>query len=131
MIVGGDTREEALVRALEGEEIEVSRPPGRLSAPNGNEIEQVAASMVAFEELLTGAPPDAVVLASASNVALGAVLVATRLLIPVASLEDDAHRESDDPMSEMNGRLIRQLADVSLSGDAGTVAAWLRARVTA
>src|ERR687888_49648 len=110
MIVGGNTRQEAFARALEAEEIEVSRPPERLAAPNGNEIEQVAASMVAFEEVLTGDPPDAVVLASASNVALGAVLVATRLLIPVVTLEDDAYRESDDP---------------------GTVATWLRERVTA
>jgi UDP-N-acetylglucosamine 2-epimerase len=129
MLIGDWTGADALAGSLEAEEVEVKRAPQRLSAPGGSQIAGIAASLVAWEELMSEDSPDAVLLASASDAALAAVVVATRRQITVVSLEDAA--SNDDPELELNGRLIHQLADVTLTGDPGTVGAWLRERVAA
>jgi UDP-N-acetylglucosamine 2-epimerase len=64
---------------------------------------------------------------SASNLALAAVLVATKARIPVAGLEDGMR--PDDRLAGLNRRLIGQLADATIIADAGTIAAWLRSLV--
>jgi UDP-N-acetylglucosamine 2-epimerase len=129
MLIGEWAGADALAGSLEEQGIEVKRAPRHMSAPAGNEIEQIAASLVAWEELMSEDSPDAVLLASTSNAALAAAVVATRLQIAAVSLEDGAASRDHD--LELNSRLIHQLADVTLTGEPGAVAAWLRDRVTA
>ncbi len=68
-------------------------------------------------------------LVSGSDLALAAVLVATKLQIPVAALVEPAQGEDDG--SEMNRRLIARLADGTVGDDAGTIAASLRDLIAA
>jgi hypothetical protein len=64
----------------------------------------LARLLVEFERSLSGDPPDKIVLADASDDALAAALVATKLLIAVEATPD-----AIDPRTA-NGRLIAQLA---------------------
>jgi len=130
LLVSGNGGTDALARALQAEGVEIKLlPPEALPAGVGDEVGQIARALVSLETLLVEDAPDAVVLASASNLALAAVLAATKLRIPVACLEDGMPGE--DRLSDINRRLIEQLADVTLTPDAGAVAAWLRDRVAA
>ncbi|MGH2986006.1 MAG: hypothetical protein ACRDLO_04880 [Solirubrobacterales bacterium] len=65
---------------------------------------RLARLLVELERSLSADPPDKVVLADASDDALAAALVATKLLIAV-----EAAPAAMDPQSS-NGRLIAQLA---------------------
>lgn len=130
LIVGAKAPADALARALEGQQIEVERPPKRTVPDSGaDEVAQIAAALLAFEAVLNDDAPDAVLLSSTSNVALAALLAATKLRIPVANLRNGFRDE--DRLSEMNGRLIEQLADATLAGDGGTIVDWLRDRAVA
>ena len=60
-------------------------PGERPRAAHDDQVGELAAALIAFERLLADEPPDAVLLVSASNLALAAVLVATKLQIPVAA----------------------------------------------
>ena len=63
------------------------RPPkASLDEPAGDEVAQIARALLSFEKLFADDAPDAVLLVSASNLALAAVLVATKTRIPVAAL---------------------------------------------
>jgi UDP-N-acetylglucosamine 2-epimerase len=125
LIVGEKGRPHALAGALETAGVDVERPPtGALGAAHGDQIGELAAALIAFERLFADDVPDAVLLVSTSNPALAAVLVATKLQIPVAALVEAAREE--DRVSEMNRRLIEQLADGTVGDDAGTIAASLR-----
>jgi hypothetical protein len=64
----------------------------------------LARLLVDFERSLSAEPPDRIVLADASDEALAAALVATKLLIAV-----EAKPDARDPQTP-NGRLIAQLA---------------------
>ena len=124
LIVGEGARPHGLAVALETAGADVERPPKSASgATHGDEVGELAAALIAFERLFAGDPPDAVLLVSASNLALAAVLVATKVQIPVAALAQTA--QGEDRMSEMNRRLIEQLADGTVAGDAETIAASL------
>lgn len=67
-------------------------------------VARLARLLVELERSLSADPPDKVVLADASDDALAAALVATKLLIAV-----EAAPAAMDPQSS-NGRLIAQLA---------------------
>ena len=124
LIVGESGAAEALGEALEAEGVE-ARQPGPLPSGSGGEVGQIAAALVELERLLDADRPDAVLLSSASNLALAAALVATKLQIPVASIGRE--RADEDRLSGVNGSLIEQLADASLTPDPARVIAWLRA----
>jgi UDP-N-acetylglucosamine 2-epimerase (non-hydrolysing) len=124
MIVGEDGQPDRLAEALRSREIAVERPPAE-PVPAAGEAAKVAAAMRAFEELLTGHRPNALLLASSSNSALAALLVATKLGIPVARLEGGADDSSGS--RGVNPRLIRQLADTALAADPEAIAVWLGA----
>jgi UDP-N-acetylglucosamine 2-epimerase len=105
--------------------VDVGRPPERdLPAARADEVGQIAAGLIAFEKLLSEDAPDAVLLVSASNLALAAVVAATKAQIPVLGLQPGA-RGQDSP-SEINRRLIERLADVTVADDARAIAASLR-----
>ena len=76
--------------------------------------------MRAFEDLLGRSMLDALLLGGSSDLTLAALLVATKLQIPVASVDNG---ERDHPV---NARLIEQLADASLAHEAPAIAKWLR-----
>ena len=129
VIVGEKGRPHALAGALEAAGVGVGRPPETEFAGHDDQVGELAAALVAFERLFADDTSDAVLLVSTSNLALAAVLVATKLHIPVAALVEAAQDEGR--MSEMNRRLIQQLADGTVTGDAGTITASLRALVAA
>jgi UDP-N-acetylglucosamine 2-epimerase len=130
VIVGEKGRPHPLAGALETGGVDVERPPkSAFGAAHDDQVGELAAALIAFERLFADDAPDAVLLVSTSNLALAAVLVATKLQIPVAALVDSARDEGR--MSEMNWRLIEQLADRTVTDDAGTIAASLRALVVA
>ncbi len=62
------------------------RPP-KDSLPEAatDEVAQIARGLIAFETLFADEAPDAVLLVSTSNLALAAILVATKVRIPVAA----------------------------------------------
>jgi UDP-N-acetylglucosamine 2-epimerase len=130
VIVGEKGRPHALAGALETGGVDVERPPeGALPAAHDDQVGELAAALIAFERLFADDAPDAVLLVSTSNLALAAVLVATKLQIPVAVLVEATRDEGH--LSEMNWRLIEQLADGTVTDDAGTIAASLRALIAA
>ena len=89
LIVGEDDGPRDLAEALETEGVDVVRPP-KDSLPEAatDEVAQIARGLIAFETLFADEAPDAVLLVSTSNLALAAVLVATKIRIPVAGLGD-------------------------------------------
>lgn len=128
LVAGEDDGPHAVVAALERHGVSVRRPPeGALPGAGGDEIGQLADALLAFERLFGREAPDAVLLVSASNLALAAVLVATKARIPVVGLEEGSPEEGVAP--SMNGRLIAQLADAVVAADAATIAASLRSLV--
>jgi UDP-N-acetylglucosamine 2-epimerase len=130
VIVGEQGRPHALAGALETEGADVERPPkSAFGAAHEDQVGELAAALIAFERLFVDDAPDAVLLVSTSNLALAAVLIATKLHIPVAALVEATRNEGR--MSEMNWRLIEQLADGTVTDDAGTIAASLRALIAA
>jgi UDP-N-acetylglucosamine 2-epimerase len=130
LIVGEEGRPHALAGALETAGVGVERPPkSELSTAHGDQMAELATALMAYERLFADDAPDAVLLVSASNLALAAVLVATKLQIPVAALVEAARDE--DRMSQMNRRLIEQLADGTVGDDARTIAASLRGLIAA
>jgi UDP-N-acetylglucosamine 2-epimerase len=125
LIVGEGDRPHDLAGALETEGVDVGRPPkDSLPEPATDEVAQIAKGLVAFEKLFAEDAPDAVLLVSTSNLALAAVLVATKARIPVAGL--GTWTQDPAPLSELNRRLIVQLADAIVADDPATITASLR-----
>ena len=124
LIVGEDDRPHGLAEALETEGVDVGRPPKDSLPEAADEVAQIARGLSVFEKLFADDAPDAVLLVSTSNLALAAVLVATKARIPVAGLrtwtQDQAH------LSELNRRLIVQLTDATVADDPATITASLR-----
>ena len=130
VIVGETGRPHALASALEAGGVDVERPPkSAFGAAHDDQVGELAAALIAFERLFADDAPDAVLLVSTSNLALAAVLVATKLQIPVAALVEATRDEGR--VSEMNWRLVEQLADGTVTNDAETIAASLRALIAA
>jgi UDP-N-acetylglucosamine 2-epimerase len=125
LIVGENGRRHELAAALQSEGVDVGRPPERdLPAARADEVGQIARGLIAFEKLFAEDAPDAVLLVSASNLALAAVVAATKAQIPVVGVGPGAWGQ--DSPSEINRRLIERLADVTVDDDAGAIAASLR-----
>lgn len=130
VIVGEKGRPHALAEALETGGVDIERPPkSAFGAADDDQVGELAAALIAFERLFADDAPDAVLVVSTSNLALAAVLVANKLQIPVAALVEATRAESR--LSEMNWRLIEQLADGTVSDDEGTIAASLRGLIAA
>jgi hypothetical protein len=113
---------EAVVGALEANGLKTCRPPQTLAGAGSGEVGEIAAALISFEGLLAEQGPNAVLLGSASNLALAAVLVATKAGIPVAAVGDRSGMRGP----AVNVRLIAQLADAGLAADAAATAAWVR-----
>jgi UDP-N-acetylglucosamine 2-epimerase len=130
LIVGEGGSPHPLALALEAAGAAVVRPPE--SAPgtsDGDQVGELAAALTAFERLLAGDPPDAVLLVSATDPALAAVLVASKLRIPMAAALAEA--ASQDHAAELNARLIERLADGTVGDDAGAIASLMRDLIAA
>jgi hypothetical protein len=110
----------AVRKALEDDGFAVVDPPEAGLEGNCGGVEEVAAGMRAFEGLFGRSTLGALLLAGSSDLALAGLLVATKLQIPVASVD---HEERDHPV---NSRVIEQLADASLADEAQAIAKWLR-----
>jgi hypothetical protein len=131
LIVGEGGRARALEGALEDAGMDVEHASeGELSVASGDEVGELAGALLAFDRLFSDDPPDGVLLLSASNLALSAVLVATKLQIPVATLAEGSPRP-ESPAPGMNGRLVEQLADRTVADDATTIASSLRDLIAA
>ena len=123
LLVGAREAADRLAETLSGPGVAVERVPEPAPAETGaEEIAAIAKSLLEFEDLLAENGPDAVVLASRSSSSLAALLVATKLGLPTASLEPLSEEAGD----EVNARLIGQLADTKLAVDAEAVVTWLR-----
>jgi hypothetical protein len=129
LIVGEQGRPHPLAGALEAAGADVARPQeSDFDAASGAELGDLAAALIAFERLLAEEPPDAVLLVSATNLALAAVLVAAKLRIPVAARVKAA---PEDQASELNARLIEGLADATVGDDTARIDTALRALIPA
>jgi hypothetical protein len=137
LIVGEGGRRRALVGALEAAGMNVERTPegalpaaaaGEPADASGDQVGELAGALLAFDRLLSDDPPDGVLLVSASNLALAAVLVAAKLQVPVATLAEEA---PEGPASDLNRRLVEQLADGTVADDPATIATSLRDLIAA
>lgn len=126
LLVGNSANTGSLARELDAADLVVERWPEE-SRPGGGpeEIAAIARELREFERALDQEGPDAVLLASDSNAALAAVLVATKLGAPVGWIE-----AADEDSAGANAPLIRHLADAALAPDAVAIAAWLRGTYT-
>jgi UDP-N-acetylglucosamine 2-epimerase len=123
LLVSDHPPPDGLAAALERAGVALERPPVEPAPrPDAGELAEIATALREFETLLAGDGPDAVLLGSASNQALAALLVASKAGVPVARL-GGARGEA---ASSINGRVIEQLADATLADDAEAIAAWAR-----
>jgi hypothetical protein len=119
LLVGDSEATGRLLEPLSGAGIEATldeHPP----AVEKGEIARLADEMLRLEEALEAHRPAAVLLADASDRALAAALVATKLLIPVATV-------GLDRTDGANERLLAQLADRKLTAEPGEILAWTEA----
>jgi len=125
LIVGEGEGPHPLAQSLEDAGVAVARPPeSARGVPDGDGVGELAAALIAFERLLSGDPPDAVLLVSTTNLALAAVLVASKLRVPVAALAEPA---PGNRAPELNALLIERLADGTVGDDTDAIAASMRA----
>jgi hypothetical protein len=119
LLVGDSEATGRLLEPLSGAAIEATldeHPP----AVEKGEIARLADEMLRLEGALEAHRPAAVLLADASDRALAAALVATKLLIPVATV-------GLDRTDGANERLLAQLADRKLTAEPGEILAWTEA----
>jgi UDP-N-acetylglucosamine 2-epimerase len=120
--VGNNADDGALSEELGGAGMPVERWTEDSHATGGpEEIAAIARELREFERVLGDGGPNAVLVASDSSASLAAVLVATKLETPVASIGVPA----GDPAGA-NARLIGQLADARLAPEAAAIVNWLR-----
>jgi UDP-N-acetylglucosamine 2-epimerase len=126
LIVGEDAIPDRLAKALQSHDVAVERfAPDAIPAGDTEGIGQIAVAMRELAALLIREGPGAVLLTSASNVALAALLVATKLETPVAGTECAV--AEGDRSAEINRLLIHRLADTTLAAEPEAIMAWLRA----
>ena len=129
LIVGEGASPHPLAQALAAAGAAVARPPERApGASDGDQVGELAAALIAFDRLFAGDPPDAVLLVATTDLTLAAVLVASKLRIPVAALAE-AGPEGGTP--ELNALLIERLADGTVGDDAEAIAASMRKLIAA
>jgi hypothetical protein len=118
MVVGdGPLRARASLEAKQG--LDLVDPPSEASPRQRSEIEEIAAALRAFQDVIVGV--DRVLVVGASNPALAAVVVASKLRVPTAAIEGRAAEGG----GRITPRLIGQLADDALADDPAAIAAWL------
>jgi hypothetical protein len=123
LIVGAGSGASSIGGELEAAGIEVEHRADDPSPADGSqEITEIASDLREFEATLGGPGADAVLIGSESAAALAAVVVATKMGVPVASLLAPEEAGSQGA----NARVIRQLADAALAPDATAVVQWLR-----
>jgi hypothetical protein len=126
LLVGEGEAADRLAAALAGADVSVERTPEPRPEKGAQEIKVIAKALLELEELLGEQELEAVLLASRSGTALAALLVATKLGTPTVAIEPVSERAPAD----INARLIGQLADTALAGDAKAIVAWLHAAYT-
>jgi UDP-N-acetylglucosamine 2-epimerase (non-hydrolysing) len=93
------------------EELGIPQPDVRLGCGGGSHAQQTAKIMVAYEELCTGAPPQATLVVGDVNSTLACSIVAKKLHIPVAHVEAGL-RSGDMAMpEEVNRRVTDSISD--------------------
>jgi UDP-N-acetylglucosamine 2-epimerase len=125
VFVVGEGRRSIEAELSAREAFEVIRPPEHPPGARRGEVAELAAALRALEALLAGEGAERVVIAGSSDLALAAVLVATKMGVPVAAVGDERDRSDDGP-GAVNSRLIARLADTTLDPDPGAAIAWLR-----
>jgi len=124
LLVGEGTRAEALATALRRAGVRVDLRSEEASGPQAGrgDVGMLPREILDLERLLTGEPPDAVLVASDGDAALAAAIVATKLVVPLATLGEpgSAGREA-----EVNRTLLTSLADARLADDPQTAASWV------
>lgn len=125
LLVGNSANTGALAEELNSAdqpvELRLEDPP---AGGGADEIDQIAGDLRELELALTESETTAVLVASDSSASLAAVLVATKLGIPVARLETPGGE------SDSNARLIMQLADASLAPEPAAIVDWVRGTYT-
>jgi hypothetical protein len=116
----------AIEEALVGEGFDVVRAPADGLGDPDDEVAEIAAGLRAFETALGGGEVERLVLAGSSNPALAALLVATKMQIPVAAIGDEEAGRMDDAASAVNEQVIESLADETLGDDPAEIVGWLR-----
>jgi hypothetical protein len=125
VMVVGDGRLDARA-ALEADRgLEVLDPPSGTSPSEGSEVERIAAALRAFQDAVGGV--DRLLVVGASDSALAALVVASKLRVPAAAIQGGAPVGADEGPSRVKGRLIGQLADATLADDPAAIAGWLAA----
>jgi hypothetical protein len=126
-MVVGDRRLAARAALDDEQGVHLVDPPEEEGFGGESEIGRIAAAMRAFEDRLGGSAVERVVLAGSSDLALAAMLVASKIRVPVAAIGIDPPSPAGDVPRKLNRRLIEQLADAVLPDDAPTLAVWLAA----
>lgn len=116
-------RIEAELSAQEG--LDVVRPPEHPAGAGRGEVAELATALRALEGLFEREGAEGVVIAGSSDLALAAVVVATKMRVPVAAMSGERDRSEGGPGS-VNARLIERLADATLGPDPADAVAWLR-----
>ena len=123
LIVGETAEPPASAIELEAAGFEVERRvDGPRPVDGTQEIAEIAGDLREFERALEAGSVDVVLIASDSPAALAAVIVATKMGVPVASLLVPDEASGDGA----NARVIRQLADAALAPDAEAIMEWAR-----
>ncbi len=113
-------------RSWRAREFELAEPPEDGSNGAADEVTEIAEGLRSFERALGEASIDRVVLVGSSNRVLAALLVATKLRIPVAAIEGGGDGRSANQSTQANGRLIEHLADATVAENPSAIEAWLR-----
>jgi hypothetical protein len=126
LLVGDSANTGALAEELNSADQAVELRPEDPPAGGGpDEIDQIAGDLRELERELVEGSPDVVLLASDSSASLAAVLVATKLGIPVARLVSPGGDSAGT-----NASLIRQLADAALAPAPAAIVDWIRGTYT-
>jgi UDP-N-acetylglucosamine 2-epimerase len=120
LLVGDDGRD-GLAGALGELGLSVEVVPAAAGGEEGGPA-ALAGRLRAFERLLADGAVRAVLVGSASDDALAAILVASKLSVPTARLESPDLAPAG---TEINRTVIAQLADAALAPEPQAVARWL------
>jgi UDP-N-acetylglucosamine 2-epimerase len=126
LLVADSAAAATLAEELEAPDLTVEHWPEPPPPADGEEeIAAIARELLELERALGQEGPDAVLVASDSSAALGAILVATKLGTPVGRVE----ATTGDPAGA-NMRLITRLADAALAPEPAAIVDWLRGTYT-
>ena len=123
LIAGDDVSAGPAAKALEGEGFDVLRAEDAEPGEAGDgELSPLAARLLELESRLEASPVEAAVVTDASDDSLAAVLVATKVPVPVGFAGEGAE-------ASVNGRVISHLADERLAPEPAAAVAWLQGLV--